>query len=285
MDFLANAPIANILILSGLIFVAVGLFGRIGGFIGSIFGNIEAGKSSRLLAGGMGVVLISGGAWLHVSSNKKAIPVSTAASGAPPAAAEQSSQVSGGAAAQGVHHAKTPLNRSAASTSKANAIPPVSTVAAGASPAPAIAQSTQASGSALAPPHQLYSPEQTLPDQLVSPAQPAVAHEVDGNPFVGKWVNQVPGPDRLHWFQISQTGRYFTIHLWVTCSPKSDCDNGSHNLDVHGQSATYSLKVGNQNRVGMMSFEAPGRLHLTMNMFNLASQATHQANWVFAKSN
>ena len=44
MDHLTDAPIANILILAGVIFLAVGLFGHIGGFIGSIFGNIEAGK-------------------------------------------------------------------------------------------------------------------------------------------------------------------------------------------------------------------------------------------------
>jgi len=65
MDHLADAPIANILILAGVIFVAVGLFGRVGGFIGSIFGNIEAGKNSRVLAGVLGVFLIVGGGWLH----------------------------------------------------------------------------------------------------------------------------------------------------------------------------------------------------------------------------
>ena len=39
MEHLTDAPVANILILAGIMFVAVGLFGRIGGFIGSIFGT------------------------------------------------------------------------------------------------------------------------------------------------------------------------------------------------------------------------------------------------------
>lgn len=65
MEHLTDAPVANILILAGILFVAVGLFGRIGGFIGSIFGNIEAGKNSRVLAGVLGVGLIVGGGWLH----------------------------------------------------------------------------------------------------------------------------------------------------------------------------------------------------------------------------
>lgn len=72
MDHLADAPIANILIIAGVIFLAVGLFGRVGGFIGSIFGNIEAGKNSRMLAGAFGVCLILGGGWLHERSDKAA---------------------------------------------------------------------------------------------------------------------------------------------------------------------------------------------------------------------
>lgn len=60
MEHLADAPIANILILAGVIFLAVGLFGRVGGFIGSIFGNIEAGQNSRVIAGVMGAFLIVG---------------------------------------------------------------------------------------------------------------------------------------------------------------------------------------------------------------------------------
>ena len=61
MDHLADAPIANILIIAGVIFLSVGLFGRVGGFIGSIFGNIEAGKGSRILGGLLGALLILGG--------------------------------------------------------------------------------------------------------------------------------------------------------------------------------------------------------------------------------
>jgi hypothetical protein len=74
MDHLTDAPVANILILAGILFLAVGLFGRIGGFIGSIFGNIEAGKSSRALAGVLGVALIVGGGWLHQHAGKVPAP-------------------------------------------------------------------------------------------------------------------------------------------------------------------------------------------------------------------
>jgi hypothetical protein len=70
MDPLTDAPVANILILAGVVFVAVGIFGRMGGFSGSIFGNIEAGRNSRALAGVLGLLLIGGGAWLHERGDK-----------------------------------------------------------------------------------------------------------------------------------------------------------------------------------------------------------------------
>ena len=71
MEHLADAPVANILILAGIIFVAVGLFGHIGGFIGSIFGSIEAGKNARILSGVLGVALIVGGGWMHEQADKQ----------------------------------------------------------------------------------------------------------------------------------------------------------------------------------------------------------------------
>jgi|HubBroStandDraft_6_1064221.scaffolds.fasta_scaffold497989_2 hypothetical protein len=70
MEHLTDAPVANILILAGIIFLAVGIFGRVGGFIGSIFGNIEAGKNSRVLAGTLGLLLIVGGGWMHEGNHK-----------------------------------------------------------------------------------------------------------------------------------------------------------------------------------------------------------------------
>lgn len=65
MEHLTDAPVANILILAGIIFVAVGLFGHIGGLVGSIFGSIEAGKNARILSGVLGAALIIGGGWMH----------------------------------------------------------------------------------------------------------------------------------------------------------------------------------------------------------------------------
>lgn len=72
MEHLTDAPVANILILAGIVFAAVGLFGKVGGFIGSIFGSIEAGKNSRILSGALGVVLIVGGGWMHEQADNQA---------------------------------------------------------------------------------------------------------------------------------------------------------------------------------------------------------------------
>jgi hypothetical protein len=101
---------------------------------------------------------------------------------------------------------------------------------------------------------------------------------------VGKWTNQNPGPDRLHWFQIEQNGQELTIHLWAACSP-ADCDNGTYSLDVAGQTATYTLGSAKKSRVGKMTMEAPGRLHLTVDRTNEKSHATKQFDWTFVKTN
>ena len=47
MDHLADAPIANILILAGVIFLAVGLFGRIGGFCRELFAALGCSDYQR----------------------------------------------------------------------------------------------------------------------------------------------------------------------------------------------------------------------------------------------
>ncbi|MGH9432825.1 MAG: hypothetical protein ACRD3T_14895 [Terriglobia bacterium] len=99
MEHLTDAPVANILILAGIIFVAVGLFGHIGGFIGSIFGSIEAGKKARVLSGVLGVALIVGGGWMHEQADKQAaVPnpsANSTAAGAPAAAPAQPAAGSG----------------------------------------------------------------------------------------------------------------------------------------------------------------------------------------------
>lgn len=72
MEHLTDAPVANLLILAGIIFLAVGLFGRVGGFLGKIFGAIEAGQGARVLSGCVGLALVIGGVVLHsqVDSSK-----------------------------------------------------------------------------------------------------------------------------------------------------------------------------------------------------------------------
>ena len=235
MDQLTDAPVANILMLAGIIFLAVGLFGRIGGFIGSIFGNIEAGKNARVLAGVFGVVLIGGGAWLHeIGDQKTASPATT----------------------------------SAATTS----------------PTAASAQPSQAPSSTPSAPPQASPAAKTPANLAPSPAQPGAANQIAGSPFVGKWTNETPGPDRLHWFQIEGNGQGLTIHLWAACAP-ADCDNGTYSLNVSGQTATYTLGSAKKSRVGKMTMESPSRLHLTVDLTKQDSHATKQFDWTFVKSN
>jgi len=81
MDHLTDAPVANILILAGILFLAVAIFGRVGGFIGKIFGNIEAAGNSRVLAGVLGALLTVGGGWLHQHGDKP--PASNSAATVP----------------------------------------------------------------------------------------------------------------------------------------------------------------------------------------------------------
>jgi hypothetical protein len=79
-------------------------------------------------------------------------------------------------------------------------------------------------------------------------------------------------------------GQQFTIHLWAACSP-SDCDNGAYSLAVAGQTASYTINTGKKSRVGKMTLEAPGRLHVTIDHTQLDSHATKQFDWTFVKTN
>jgi hypothetical protein len=173
MDHLTDAPVANILILAGIIFLAVGLFGRIGGFIGSIFGNIEAGKNSRVLAGVLGVALILGGAWLHEGGHKSA--ASTPSSTTPaPLASPAASTPSAGTAAPSATTAvapEVPHEAPAAKTRPAQS-PPVKTI-------------------------KPVTPEASSP-AAAHDKSPASVPPVSGeDSLVGTWTNLFPSADSI----------------------------------------------------------------------------------------
>jgi hypothetical protein len=108
--------------------------------------------------------------------------------------------------------------------------------------------------------------------------------QATSNLFVGKWLNQAPVRDGLHWFEIERIGGNVTIHLWAACEP-TDCDLGVHKLDVTGTEATYALTVGNENRIGKISLVKPGLLNLAVDRFNPTTQGRLHHDWVFVKSN
>lgn len=65
MEHLTEASIPNLLILAGLVFLVVGVFGKVGGFIGNILGQIQAGEKARILAGVLGAALVVVGIYMH----------------------------------------------------------------------------------------------------------------------------------------------------------------------------------------------------------------------------
>lgn len=65
MEHLTEVSPANFLILAGIVFLAVGVFGKVGGYLGSIFGRIEAGEKARVLSGVLGVALLITGVLMH----------------------------------------------------------------------------------------------------------------------------------------------------------------------------------------------------------------------------
>jgi hypothetical protein len=66
MEHLTEVSVPNLLILAGLVFLVVGIFGKVGGFIGNILGQIQAGEKTRVLAGVLGAVLVIVGIVMHV---------------------------------------------------------------------------------------------------------------------------------------------------------------------------------------------------------------------------
>ena len=71
MEHLLELNPANLLILVGIVFLVVGVFGKVGGFLGNIFGQIQAGDKARILSGVLGVALIATGIYMHASEPAK----------------------------------------------------------------------------------------------------------------------------------------------------------------------------------------------------------------------
>ncbi len=91
MEHLTEASPANILIIAGIVFLAVGVFGKIGGYIGNIIGTVEAGGKARLLSGVLGGGLLITGIVFHAMEERPAAAPDTAttAPGAGAAAASE----------------------------------------------------------------------------------------------------------------------------------------------------------------------------------------------------
>ena len=254
MDHLADAPIANILILAGVIFLAVGLFGRIGGFIGSIFGNIEAGTNSRVLAGALGSVLILGGAWMHQQSDKSAF------------------------------HAAAPAESATNSTSKT--IPaPVATMDSKTTPpvtrndgGPAKAKVT-ADASVPKKTQPYLAPTIPSADREKLPATPAA---VGDERLIGTWTNLMPRSDSIRRFEIVRDAQGMNVHLWYDC-PSGDCDVGHYRLDFSGSTPTYEYNSSNRRRVTYLTLQTLNVLHVRIELFE--NGAWYKRNhWVFTKS-
>ncbi len=65
MEHLTEVSVPNLLILAGLVFLVVGIFGKVGGFIGNILGQIQAGEKARVLARALGAALVIAGVVIH----------------------------------------------------------------------------------------------------------------------------------------------------------------------------------------------------------------------------
>jgi hypothetical protein len=257
MEHLADAPIANILILAGVIFVAVGVFGRIGGFIGSIFGNIEAGRNSRVLAGVLGSVLILGGVWMHQQSDKSAPHTAPSTE-----SANNSTN-------------KTNLPATGANTDS-KTTPPVTGNDADVRNAKLTADA---------------SPKKTQP--YVAPTIPAADREklpaspvvVGDDRLIDTWTNVIPPRvGDLARIQITRAGSGLDAHLWEKCS-SGECDLGTYRLAISGNTARYEYVYGNRRRVGSMNVYAPNVLLASIDIYEPGTSQHWHHNRVFANSN
>jgi hypothetical protein len=257
MDHLADAPIANILILAGVIFLAVGLFGRIGGFIGSIFGNIEAGKNSRVLAGVLGSVLIVGGAWMHQQSDKSA------------------------------PHAAPSPDSAANSTNKANPAPEPNTLSKATPPGTrpdADAAQAKIAANAFSSKEARSHVAPTLSADRVR--LPASTKGVGDDRLIGTWTNVIPPQQftSVARIQISRAESGLEAHIWVKCG-SGECDYGIHSLALSGNTATYEFANGNRRWVGSMNVYAPNVLLLSVDSYEPGTTHHWHHNRVFSNSN
>lgn len=281
MDHLADAPIANILILAGVIFLAVGLFGRIGGFIGSVFGNIEAGQNSRVLAGVLGGLLIVGGSWMHEESHKSAASTSVPAAPVPTVSV-------------------TPTVSPAPSTAPTTTVtPPTNAPATGAATAtPGATANRPATPNAARDPKPAAPASRPAPNtQLTASAAPstpvpAAAREnlpapapapVFDDRLVGTWLNLTPKASAIKRIEIEPVGRDLQAHI-VHSYGSAERDLGFHKLSTSGKTPTYDVLDGNTRRFGALNLQSSGVLLLSVTLSAAGNSGREYHNWVMVKS-
>jgi hypothetical protein len=247
---------ANILILAGVIFLAVGLFGRVGGFIGSILGNIEAGKNSRVLAGVLGVLLIVGGGWLHEESHKSAAsvpsPVAPASRSTPAPSTSPAGTASPSVVAGGPH--ESPSGRAMDST-----------------PSPRVAPSAPGVPVLAA-------------DRKNLPASPSPAASDDR--LIGTWTDLTPDGGRrssIKRIEITRVGQGLAAHIWHFC-PAGECDYGIHKLEISGTAPVYDFTLGDRRYVGSLNLYASGVVISSIDVFEPGTSNRWHHNRGFAKS-
>ena len=258
MDHLADAPIANILILAGVIFLSVGLFGRIGGFIGSIFGNIEAGKNSRLLAGLLGALLVLGGGWMHQQGDK--------------AAASHPSSV-------------TPAVSPAAivpNTSNAPVVPVPGLTATTPTSPPLRVAPVPEKNKTTAP--TLAAKREDLPPAQVGRSAPASPTFDDR--LIGSWTNVVPPRQigTIARIQITRAASGLDAHIWAKCN-SGECDFGIHPMAIKGNTCTFDFVHDNRRTVVSMNVYAPNILLLSGDSYEPGTSNHWRHNRVLANSN
>jgi hypothetical protein len=269
MEHLADAPIANILILAGVIFLAVGLFGRVGGFIGSIFGNIEAGQNSRVLAGILGAFLIVGGGWLHEQGDKSAAPKSSPASTASMTGAGSTPTASPSPSPQ----------PSAAIPMKADPSPPATAPAPKLSKATTMAKTaTSSSPSASTSPPILAANRENLPSQT-----PATLAD---DRLVGTWTNVIPiAPDAtvIKRIQFVRASQDLDAHFWYACN-SAECDYGIHRVQVLGNNGSYDFIYRDRRIVGSIELYSAAVIRLSIDILEVGGSHRWHHNRVLVKS-
>ena len=276
MDHLVDAPIGNILILAGVIFLAVGLFGRIGGFIGSIFGNIEAGKNSRVLAGVLGILLIVGGVWMHQDVHQPAASSPTTIASAP-------STSPGTGTAPGTSTSPAPRMWPEGTTpaSETKVSPETSAKVKDAKPQPSpngapprdppkpasIPESNRSAPTPAAPAVARLDSPLTIPGAHSNADIPRPSGLSAGGDdrLIGTWTDLYAKGNGIKRVEIARTGQDLDAHIWHNCNT-SECDHGIHKLTMQGNRPSYSYADGKFRRVGSLDLYAPGVLLVTVDI-------------------